>query len=118
MTTVYIVSSGCKYEGGTVDAVFSSPTLACLHAESLVAEKQQRVEENNALLRKRIVLSFEGENERYRSWGSADEAYEGCKQDAWAVEDKSEGGARCIAAWSDGGRYVSVEEWTVGSVQP
>jgi hypothetical protein len=118
VTTVYIVSSGCKFEGGSVDAVFSSPTLACLHAEKMVAAKQAYVEESNAELRETIERWKRGENNNYDGWASADEVYEGCKLDTWAVEDKSEGGARCVASWGTPTDYVIVSEWPVDSVQP
>lgn len=110
MTAVYIVSSGCKFEGGSVDAVFSSAALACLHAESLVAERQQQVEESNAELRAEPWMQLDGKvNEA---------AYDSHKLDTWAVEDKSEGGARCVASWGTPHDYVIVSEWLVDSVRP
>jgi hypothetical protein len=113
MTSVFIVSSGCKHEGGGIVAVFSSPTLACLHAEKLVAEKQKYVDESNDELRERAK---EDELGLYANVvaNTGKDAYESLKLDSWTVEDKGD----AVAAWGTSNDYVIVREYAIDAVQP
>jgi len=117
-TLIYIVSSGCKHEGASVDAVFDTAAAACAYAEKMVADHQALIDASNADLRDKIRASFAGESDRYKMFDSEAEAFESCGLSSWSVEDRVEGGPCCVASWGTMSEYVIIKEWVVNAELP